>query len=81
MADFCLHRLTYVFGAIAVIFYVWGLSQTKEKNKVIDQIRLECGIKPKRSVVLIAFEALRRKALRFLPEEYWEEPTTKQISR
>lgn len=61
VADFCLHIFSWILGVAALLFFVWGYSVTRKKNAVIDQIRRECGIEPKKGFTTIFSEFVRRQ--------------------
>ena len=77
LADFCLHKGSVFLGVASVGFFLWGYSITRDKNAVIDQIRRECGIEPRKEIATLIYESVRRRVEGwFLPKKQSPESTT-----
>ena len=51
LADFWLHRGCYAIAVASLACFAFGYGFTRGKNAVLDQIRIECGVKPKKTVI------------------------------
>jgi len=69
LADFGLHKGSWILVIAAFVFFVWGHSFTRDKNAVIDQIRRECGVEPKRSLINLCGLWTRRPLERLFGQE------------
>ncbi len=64
VADFMLHRISWILVGAAFFFFAWGYTVTLSKDRIIDQIRRECGIEPDKRLVRIFYEFLKRRLQR-----------------
>lgn len=66
VAFFCLHTGSWILGSSSTILFLWGYAITSQKNKIIDQIRRECGIQPDPRMLSLCYEFVRQPMIVFL---------------
>ena len=66
LAEFWLRKGSWAIGAAAFVFFVWGYTVTLQRNKVLDQIRRECGVEPHKGIIALVCLSFRRRVENWL---------------
>jgi hypothetical protein len=57
VAEVLFSRVSWFFGAAALVFFIWGYAISLDKDAIVNRIRMECGVEPQLRLGAIIYEA------------------------